>query len=399
MNQILQNLKPSSTLELNQLAKSMAASGKSIVNLTAGEPDFNTPERIQKAAQVAMKEGKTKYTHTSGIVELRTVVRDLVKKQYNRDYALDEILVCNGGKQAIFNICYSLLNPGDQVILPSPCWVSYESMVEMVGATPILIPSGIEKNFEPDLAAIESRITPKTKLIIINSPNNPSGAVFSQAFFHRLEELIRKHPQLYVLTDDIYDKFVYDDQKFYSIAMSPNIPKERLIIVAGVSKSYSMTGWRVGYAIGPKELINIAANVQSQTTSSVSSISQWAALEALKGSTDEEIKEFLTLFQKRRDIAYDSISKIKNVKCLKPAGAFYILPNIESFLGKTTGNGKKIHTDSDLAYYLLEEVGLATVPGSSFGLPGYLRFSFVVPFDIWSEGMKRFETGLLSLKE
>jgi aspartate aminotransferase len=399
MNNILQNIKPSSTLELNQLAKSLSAAGKSIVNLTAGEPDFNTPERIQKAATVAMQEGKTKYTHTSGIVELRSVVKDLVKKQYNRDYSLDEILICNGGKQAIFNICYSLLNPGDEVLLPTPCWVSYESMVEMVGATPILVPSGIEKNFEPDLESIESKITPKTKLMILNSPNNPSGAVFSKNFFNRLENLILKHPHVYILTDDIYDKFVYDNQPFYSIGMSSKVSKERLVIVGGVSKTYSMTGWRVGYAIGPKDLINIAANVQSQTTSSVCSISQWGALEALKGSTDAEIAEFLSLFQKRRDVAFESISKIPGVKCHKPLGAFYILPNIESFLGKTTRSGKKINSDSDLAYYLLDEVGLATVPGSAFGLPGYIRFSFVVPFEQWNEGVKRFETGLLSLKD
>jgi aspartate aminotransferase len=398
MNQILQNIKPSSTLELNQLAKSMAAAGKSIINLTAGEPDFNTPERIQKAAIKAMEEGKTKYTHTSGIIELRKAVKDWVKQQYSKDYTTDEVLICNGGKQAIFNVCYALLNPGDEVIIPSPSWVSYESIVEMVGATPIIVPSEIENKFEPDLSAIEAKITPKTKLLIINSPNNPSGAVFTENFFHRLESLILKHPQLYVLTDDIYDKFVYDGQKFYSIGMSPNIPKERLIIIGGVSKTYSMTGWRVGYAIGPKDLINVMANVQSQTTSNVSSISQWAALEALSGSTDSEIEEFLALFQKRRDLAFETLSKIKGLKCIKPAGAFYILPNVEAFLGKKTQEGKSINTDSDLAYFLLEEMGVATVPGSAFGLPGYIRFSFVTPFEQWSEGVKRFETGLLSLK-
>jgi aspartate aminotransferase len=322
MNHLLKNLEASSTLELNQLAKSMAASGKSIINLTAGEPDFNTPERIQNAAFKAMKEGKTKYTHTSGIVELRAAVQSRIKKQYNRDYSIEEILVSNGGKQAIFNLCYALLNAGDEVLIPSPSWVSYKSMVEMIGANPIIIPSGIEQNFEPDLLAIESKITPKTKLLLINSPNNPSGAVFSTRFFHELENLLEKHPNLYVLTDDIYEKFVYDDRPFYSIGMSPKISKDKLIIVSGVSKTYSMTGWRVGYVAGPMSLITVMSNIQSQTTSNVSSISQWAALEALNGSTDAEIEDFLKLFQKRRDLAFETMSKIPGIKCLKPAGAF-----------------------------------------------------------------------------
>jgi aspartate aminotransferase len=399
MNNLLKNLEPSSTLELNQLAKSMAAAGKSIVNLTAGEPDFNTPERIQLAAIKAMKEGKTKYTHTSGIPELRTAVKTWAKHQYNRDYSLDEILISNGGKQAIFNLCYALLNPGDEVIIPSPCWVSYKSMVEMIGAEAIIIPSGIENNFEPDLKIIESRITPKTKLLILNSPNNPSGAVFSKNFFHRLENLIEKHSHFYILTDDIYEKFVYDKQPFYSIGMSAKISKERLIIIGGVSKTYSMTGWRVGYALASKEIISVMGNVQSQTTSNVSSISQWAALEALQGSSDNEINQFLELFQKRRDLAFTTISKISGVKCLSPAGAFYIFPNIENYLGKTTQTGRKIHTDADLAYYLLEEYGLASVPGSAFGSPGYIRFSFVVTFEQWNDGISRFEKALKALKD
>ena len=399
MNKLLKNLEASSTLELNQLAKSMAAAGKSIVNLTAGEPDFNTPERIQAAAIKAMKEGKTKYTHTSGIVELRKAVQSWVKQQYNRDYTLDEILVSNGGKQAIFNLCYALLNPGDEVIIPSPSWVSYKSMVEMIGATAINVPSGIEMNFEPDLKAIESKITPKTKLLILNSPNNPSGAVFSKDFFHQLESLIEKHSHLYILTDDIYEKFVYDNEPFYSIGMSPKVSKEKLIIIGGVSKTYSMTGWRVGYAVAAKELISVMANVQSQTTSNVASISQWAALEALEGSNEQEISQFLELFQKRRDLAFQTISKIAGVKCIKPAGAFYIFPNIDAFLEKTTQSGRKIHTDADLAYYLLEAYGLACVPGSAFSSPGYIRFSFVISFEQWNDGMARFEKALKALKE
>lgn len=399
MNKLLKNVEASSTLELNQLAKSMASEGKSIVNLTAGEPDFNTPERIQRAAIQAMKEGKTKYTHTSGIVELRTAIQSWVKERYDRVYSLDEILVCNGGKQAIFNLCYALLNVGDEVVIPSPSWVSYKSMVEMVGGVAVIVPSGIEMNFEPDLKAIEAKITPKTKLLILNSPNNPSGAVFSKSFFHNLENLIQKHPQIYILTDDIYEKFVYDHQEFYSIGMSPRVSKEKLIIASGVSKTYSMTGWRVGYAIGPKDIISVMANVQSQTTSNVSSISQWGAYEALKGSNEQEIQDFQSLFQDRRDLAFETISKIKGVKCIRPAGAFYIFPNIENFLGKISPSGRKIHTDSDLAYYLLEEYGLACVPGSAFGLPGYIRFSFVVTFEQWKDGISRFEKGLINLKD
>ena len=399
MNKLLKNLEPSSTLALNQLAKSMAAAGKSVVNLTAGEPDFNTPERIKNAAIKAMKEGKTKYTHSSGVIELRNEIQKHLKKQYNRDYTPEEIVVCNGGKQAIFNLCYALLNVGDEVLIPTPSWVSYKSMVEMVGANPVDVPSSIERKFEPDLSQLASKITPRTKMIMINSPNNPSGAVFSMQFFKELENFIEKHPEIYVLTDDIYEKFVYDDKPFYSIGMSEKVSKNRLIIVGGVSKTYSMTGWRVGFAAGPKEVINVMSNVQSQTTSNVSSISQWAAVEAMQGSTDAEIQEFLTLFQKRRDAAFDSISKIKNVRCVKPAGAFYIFPNVEHFIGKKTPKGKTIETDADLSYYLLEDLGVASVPGSAFGMPGYVRFSFVVSFDQWNEGIRRFEKGLMELKD
>lgn len=396
MNKLLHNLEPSSTLELNQLAKKMASEGKSVINLTAGEPDFNTPDRIIAAAERAMHAGKTKYTPVSGIPELRSEIVTHIKQLYQREYSIDEILVSNGGKQAIFNLCYTLLNPGDEVLIPSPSWVSYKSMIEMVGAHPVIIPSGIEKKFEPDLAAIESQISPKTKLLILNSPNNPSGAVFSKKFFQELESMLLRHSNLFVLTDDIYEKFVYGDA-FYSIAMSPKISKERLIIIGGVSKTYSMTGWRVGYAAGPKNIITTMSNVQSQTTSNVCSISQWAALEAFQGASDQETRTFLDLFEKRRNLAYETFSKIKDLSCLKPEGAFYIFPCVEKFLGKKTSAGKKIETDADLSYYLLQEKGLASVPGSAFGLSGYIRFSFVVSFENWNEGAKRLEAGLMDL--
>lgn len=398
MNKLLNNLEPSSTLQLNQLAKSMVAQGKSVINFTAGEPDFNTPDRIIEAAYKAMKEGKTKYTHTSGIPELRTAIAQYTNQTYNRDYTIDEIVVTNGGKQAIFNLCFTLLNPGDEVIIPAPYWVSYESIVEMIGAHPVIVSSGIEKNFEPDLAAIEAKVSPKTKLLIINSPNNPSGAVFSKKFFHELEGFLTRHTHVTVVTDDIYEKFVYDNEPFYSIAMSPKIAKDRLIIVGGVSKTYSMTGWRIGYAIGPKKIISVMSNVQSQTTSNASSISQWAALEALQGSTDTEIGSFLKLFQERRDLAFVSISKIPDVECVKPNGAFYIFPRFDKYLNKTTPAGKKIVTDDDLSYYLLQDYGVASVPGGAFGMPGYLRLSFVVSTETWNEGIRRLEAGLKSLR-
>ena len=397
MNKLLNNLEPSSTLQLNQLAKSMVAGGKSVINLTAGEPDFNTPERILIAAQKAMKEGKTKYTHAAGIPELRTCISRYIKKMYNRDYTADEVIVSNGGKHSIFNFFLTLLNPGDEVIIPAPYWVSYKSMVEMVGGVAVTVPSGIEKNFEPDLMAIESKISPKTKLLIINSPNNPSGAVFSKKFFDDLENLLQRHSHVFVMTDDIYEKFVYDKIPFYSIGMSPKISKERLIIVGGVSKTYSMTGWRIGYAVGPKNIISVMSNVQSQTTSNPSSISQWAALEAMEGTTDMELSNFLELFQKRRDLAFESLSKLEGVRCVKPKGAFYIFPKLDQFMGKKTVDGKTIESDDDLSYYLLEQKGIASVPGSAFGLPGHIRLSFVVSFDTWSEGVKRLEKGLSEL--
>jgi aspartate aminotransferase len=399
MNRLLKDLKQSSTLELNQLAKDMAQQGKSVVNLTAGEPDFNTPERILIAAQKAMKEGKTKYTHTSGIAELRNVIRNKITQQYGKNYSADEVLVCNGGKQAIFNFCYALLNPGDEVIIPTPSWVSYQSMVEMVGAMPVTVHSPMTEGFEPNIEAIEQKISPRTKLIMLNSPNNPSGAVFSKSFFESFEKLLERHPQIWVMTDDIYEKFLYDGVPFYSIGMSPKVSKERLMIVSGASKTYSMTGWRVGFAVGPKEIITVMANIQSQTTSNVCSISQWAALEAFQGGSDAEYAQFLELFQNRRNLAYETISLIPGIQCMKPQGAFYIMPNVQEFLGKKSPSGKVIHTDDDLAYDLLERKGVATVPGSSFGAPGYIRFSFVVPSEIWNEGVKRFREGLMELKD
>lgn len=398
MNKLLHNLEPSSTLQLNQLAKSMVAQGKSVINLTAGEPDFNTPDRIMEAAYKAMKEGKTKYTHTAGIPELRTAIAQYINHTYNRDYSIEEIVVTNGGKQAIFNFCFSLLNAGDEVIIPAPYWVSYKSIVEMVGAVPVVVASGIEKNFEPDLSAIESKINSKTKVLIINSPNNPSGAIFSSKFFQQLEAMLIRHPNLMVVTDDIYEKFVYDNQSFYSIGMSSKITKDRLVIIGGVSKTYSMTGWRIGYAVGPKSLISVMSNVQSQTTSNASSISQWGALEALVGATDTEIGSFLTLFQKRRDLAYQTLANVTGVECAKPNGAFYIFPKIDQFLNKTSPAGKKIVTDDDLSYYLLEEYGVASVPGGAFGMPGYIRLSFVVSQETWNEGVRRLEIGLKQLK-
>lgn len=398
MNRFLRNLEPSATLELNQMAKNLAQQGKSIVNLTAGEPDFNTPDRIIFAANDAAKEGKTKYTQVSGIVELRAIIIQNLKTDYHREYNLNEVVVTNGGKQAIFNICFTLLNPDDEVIIPSPSWVSYKEMVEMIGARAVILPSGIEKKFEPDLAAIEAKINSKTKLLILNSPNNPSGAVFSKKFFAKLEEMLLRHPDLFVLTDDIYDKFVYDSESFYSIGMSQKIAKDRLFIVGGVSKTYSMTGWRVGYAAGPAKIMSVISNVQSQTTSNVCSVAQWAALEAYQGSTRAEFEHFLSLFEKRKNLAFESISNIQNVECVKPQGAFYIFPKIDFFLNRKTNSGKLLKTDTDLSYYLLDEKGLATVPGSAFGLSGYIRFSFVVSFEYWNEGIRRFAEGLKELR-
>lgn len=397
MNSHLKNLKPSSTLELNQLAKSLASQGKSIVNLTAGEPDFNTPDRIIAAAEKAMRQGKTKYTAAAGIAELRSFLVDMIQKKYGRSYSAKDIVVTNGGKQAIFNICFTLLNPGDEVILPTPCWVSYESMVEMVGATPVTVPSGIEKHFEPDIAAIEKAITPKSKLLIINSPNNPSGAVFSEQFFEQLDQLLSRHPQLFVLTDDIYEVFAYE-QPFYSIGMSKKLPSDRLFIVSGVSKTFSMTGWRLGYVAGPSEIMKVVADVQSQTTSNVNTITQWAALEAYQGEHQTELTLISDLFQKRRNLAFEGISRIPGIECIRPQGAFYIFPKVTAFLGKVAKSGTKINTDVDLSTYLIQERGVATVPGSAFALPGYIRLSYVLPEEPLVEGVRRIADGLRELK-
>jgi len=397
LNPAVEQLKPSPTLALNQKAKALIASGKSVVNLTTGEPDFVTPKRICEAAKKAMEQGHTKYTPTSGIPELKRAILEYIFKEYGRTYSLQSVIVTSGAKQALFNLCFSLLNPGDEVIVFSPYWVSYTDMVELMQAKAIILSTQEENRFIPEFTQLENAINNKTRFLFLNSPSNPTGAVYPKDSLRKIADLIKKWPNVLVVTDDIYGKLVFDGFSFTSIAMFQDFPFNQLVIINGMSKSYSMTGWRIGYALGPEPLISAMDAVQSQSISCATSIAQWAALEAITGDQSDVI-EMRDTFEKRRDFLYNKIGSIPDLTCFKPQGAFYIFPNVNSFLGKNTPRKQRIETDSELASYLLEEYGLASVPGCAFGSPGYLRLSFATSMNELEEGVERLKKGLSALQ-
>lgn len=368
-------IKPSPTLALVKKTFELKKLCRDIISLGAGEPDFDTPNNIKEAAIKALRDGFTKYTNVDGILELKQAVQTKFKYENNLDYELDEIIVSSGGKQVIYNLFMASLNQGDEVIIPSPYWVSYPDMVMLAEGIPVFVNCGIDSNFKLTAEALEQVITQKTKWLIINSPSNPTGAAYSYQELADIAELLRKYPNVNIMSDDIYEHIIFDDFKFYTFAQVAPDLKDRIFTVNGVSKAYSMTGWRIGYGAGSKSLIKAMTIIQSQSTSNPCSISQMAAIEALTG-TQDFIKPNAKNFQEKRDLTLSILSDTKGISCNKPAGAFYLFPKCNELFGLKTPSSKIIKNSNDFGEYLLEECNVAVIPGIAFGLEGYFRISY-----------------------
>ena len=381
-------IKPSPTMAVTKLAAELRAEGKNVIGLGAGEPDFDTPEHIKKAGIESIKQGKTKYTAVDGIPDLKQAVLKKFQKDNNLNFNSEEIIISAGGKQVLFNALLCSLAPDDEVIIPSPYWVSYPDMVTLAGGKPVIVDGKQVNGFKVLSEQIEGLITNKTKWLIINSPSNPTGATYSKEELITIGEMLLKYEQVGVISDDIYEKIIYDNNKFYNISeLIPNL-KSRTITVNGVSKAYAMTGWRIGYAGGPKEIIKAMAKLQSQSTSNPSSISQAAALEALEASDDFLIKRN-EQFKIRRDMVVSNLNECKGISCDLPIGAFYVLPSFSGLIGKKTPTGKIISNSIEFSSYLLENKGVAVVPGSAFGAEGFFRISYATSDKILEEACNR----------
>jgi len=379
----LKRIKPSPTIAVTQKARELRAAGKDVIGLGAGEPDFDTPQNIKDAAIQAINEGDTKYTAVDGTPALKKAIKAKFKRENNLEYSLDQITVGTGGKQVLYNAFMSTLNKGDEVIIPAPYWVSYPDMVLLAGGKPKIVKCKEEDGFKLTPKTLKKAISKKTKWLILNSPSNPTGAGYSKDEIEKLARVLIKYKKIYILSDDIYEHIKYDNFNFFTIAQISKL-KDRTLTMNGVSKSYAMTGWRIGYAAGPKEIIKAIGKIQSQSTSNPSSISQAAAVEALNG-TQNFIKERSEAFKKRRDFVVNSLNNIKGIRCLKPNGAFYVFPSCKNLLGKKT----KIKNDSEFVKELLEKANVAVVQGSAFGLDGYFRISYATSMEKLKEAMQR----------
>ena len=383
----LKRIKPSPTIAVSQKAKELKAAGKDVIGLGAGEPDFDTPENIKNAAIKAIKDGDTKYTTVDGTNALKEAIVKKFKRENNINYTVDQITVGAGGKHVIYNLMMATLNKGDEVIIPAPYWVSYPDIVLLAGANPVVIECSEEQGFKLSAKDLESKINNNTKWLILNSPSNPTGACYSEQEIKNLSQVLKRNPHVNILSDDIYEHITYDGFKFFTIAQIPEI-KNKVVTMNGVSKSYAMTGWRIGYAAGDKEIIKAIAKIQSQSTTNPSSISQAAAVEALNGKQDF-ISVRAKAFQERRDFVVNSLNAIQGINCIKPNGAFYVFPSCKGLIGKKDKNGKKITSDTDFVESLLENNEVAVVQGSAFGLEGFFRISYATSMDKLQEAMKR----------
>jgi len=391
----LKRIKPSPTIAVTQKARELKASGKDIIGLGAGEPDFDTPDNIKQAAIKAINDGDTKYTAVDGTPALKDAIIKKFKRENNLDYQIDQITVGAGGKHVIYNAMMATLNEGDEVIVPAPYWVSYPDMVLLAGGTPVILECSEKQGFKINLLELEKSITKKTKWIILNSPSNPTGACYTEEEIKEIAEVLTKHPHVYILSDDIYEHVTYQEFKFFTIAQIDGL-KDRVLTMNGVSKAYSMTGWRIGYAAGPKEIIKAIAKVQSQSTTNPSSISQAAAVEALNG-TQGFIKERATSFQERRDFVVKALNEIDGIKCLNPDGAFYVFPSCKDLIGKKDSNGKELVKDTDFVQSLLENSGVAVVQGSAFGLEGFFRISYATSMENLKKALEKISSFCKSL--
>ncbi|MCE7999474.1 MAG: pyridoxal phosphate-dependent aminotransferase [Rhodobiaceae bacterium] len=392
----LSRIQPSATIAATQKARDLKAQGVDVIGLGAGEPDFDTPDNIKEAAIEAIRRGETKYTAVDGIPELKQAICDKFKRENGLDYEPAQAFVAPGGKPILFNAMIATLNPGDEVIIPAPYWVSYPDIVALAGGTPVPVATTIENKFKLTAADLEAAITPKTKWLIFNSPSNPSGAAYSHDELKALTDVLVKHEQVWVLTDDMYEHLVYDDFKFATPAQVEPKLYDRTLTMNGVSKAYSMTGWRIGYCAGPVELIKAMTKVQSQSTSNPTSISQWAAVEALNG-TQDFIPERAAVFKERRDLVVSMLNQATGLKCPTPEGAFYVYPSCEGLIGKKTPEGKVIESDEDFAIALIEAEGVSVVHGAAFGLSPFFRISYATSTEALTEACERIQRFCASL--
>ncbi|PPR45646.1 MAG: Aspartate aminotransferase [Alphaproteobacteria bacterium MarineAlpha5_Bin8] len=386
----LQRIKPSMTVAINVKANALRAQGKDVLVLAAGEPDFDTPVNIINAAKSAMDAGKTRYVPGKGTPDLQKAIIDKFERENNLKYSPEEIMVGVGGKHIIYNALMATLNPKDEVIIPTPYWVSYPDIVMLAEGKPVFVECDVSQNFKITADQLEKYITNKTKWLMLNSPSNPTGALYSYDELKSLSEVLLKHPNVLILTDDIYEKIIYDGNKFNTIASVEPQLKERVLTLNGVSKAYCMTGWRLGYCGGPKEIISGMNKIQSQSTTSTSSITMAASVEALNGKQDF-IEKHNIEFIKRRDLVVDKINKIEGLSCNVPAGAFYVYPNCSGLIGKKTPQNNVIKNDEELMKYLLESEGVAGVHGEAFGLSPYFRLSYATNEKILIEACNRIE--------
>jgi aspartate aminotransferase len=387
----LNKIKPSPTIAVSQKARELKAAGKDVIGLGAGEPDFDTPNNVKNAAVRAIRAGETKYTAVDGTPALKKAIVKKFKKENNLKYSIDQITVGAGGKQVLYNTFMATLNKGDEVIIPAPFWVSYPDMVLLAGGKPKIVKCGEKDGFKITAENLRKAITKKTKWLILNSPSNPTGAGYTKNEIKKLSKVLIKHKKIHILSDDIYEHVKYDNFKFYTIAQISKL-KNRTLTMNGVSKSYAMTGWRIGYAAGPKNIIKAIRKIQSQSTSNPSSISQAAAVEALNG-TQKFIKKRANSFKVRRNFVVNSLNSIEGISCLKPNGAFYVFPNCKKLLGNKT----KLKTDTDFVKKLLEKSNVAVVQGSAFGLDGYFRISYATSMQKLKIAMSRIKSFCESL--
>ncbi len=392
----LQRVKPSPTIAVTMKAAELKAAGKDVIGLGAGEPDFDTPDNIKAAAKAAIDKGDTKYTAVDGTAALKKAVSAKFKRENDLDYAPNQISVGTGGKQVLYNALMATLNPGDEVIIPAPYWVSYPDMVILADGKPVEVACSENQGFKLTPEALEAAITPKTKWLLLNSPSNPTGAAYTREDLRALADVLLKHPNVWIMTDDMYEHLVYDDFEFTTIAQVEPKLYERTLTVNGVSKSYCMTGWRIGYAGGPAPLIKAMAAIQSQSTSNPSSISQAAAVEALNGPQDF-IPANNKVFKERRDLVVKMLNEAKGLRCPMPEGAFYVFPSCAGTIGKRTPQGKVIETDTDFVTYLLESVGVAVVQGSAFGLAPYFRISYATATETLRDACTRIQKACAAL--
>ncbi len=384
----LARIKPSPTIAVSTKARELKAAGRDVIGLGAGEPDFDTPDNIKEAAIAAIRAGDTKYTAVDGTPALKQAICDKFKRENGLDYSPDEITVGTGGKQVLYNAMMATINPGDEVVIPAPFWVSYPDMVLLAEGEPVAVPCSQNNGFKLRAEDLEAAITDKTKWLILNSPSNPTGAAYTRDEMKALTDVLLRHPQVMVMTDDIYEHLVYDDFEFVTPAQVEPQIKDRTLTINGVSKAYAMTGWRIGYAAGPKDVIKAMSKIQSQSTSNPSSVSQAAAVEALSGSQDF-LAERNAVFKERRNMVVELLNLCPGLHCPTPEGAFYVYPSCAGTIGKTTPDGKTIASDSDFVTYLLEAEGVAVVQGEAFGLSPYFRVSYATSTEALREACAR----------